>query len=195
VRSTLRAYEARAARLDRIAARRGAARRQELQVQAKVIRDEVQATLGKAAADVVRRRSAQTFTGSWARSMYVLAVAGFLLFAIGTDYLAGDRGRQDQVAKTRLANDKECAAVIKAYSDVKLTVTTWEGRRCPKTTAVASTAGSDATVTELSGALQDLSTRLTACLAAVSTDDDALAGRQTERCDRIRRTIVAIAQG
>ncbi|MCW2993853.1 MAG: hypothetical protein JWQ18_1348 [Conexibacter sp.] len=132
---SLRAYEARAARLERIAARSDAARRTQLEQQAAEIRADVQATLGKAAADVLRRRSAQTFTGSWARSMYVLAVAGFVLFAVGTDYLDGDRGRQDAVAKARLANDKECAAALKAYSDQGLTVTLPADRRCPKAVA------------------------------------------------------------
>jgi hypothetical protein len=194
---SLRAYEARAARLDRIAARSAPPRREELQEAASVIRANVQAALGQAAADVVRRRSAQTFLGSWARTMYVCAVAGFLLFAIGTDYLAGDRDRSETVAKARLAGDKECAAVLKAYGELNRVVMFPADRRCLSTAPAAPSGATtpDGTITAVAGALEDLGTRLAACRAAVKVAGATRDPVQEQACDRIQALIATAASG
>lgn len=110
---SLRAYEARAHRLDRIADRSHPPRRNRLRAQAALIRAEVMATQNRAAADVIRRRAAKPLTGKKAWRSYVVAVVGFLAFALGADYLEAERSG-------RVAIAKECAAAQKAVVDQRL---------------------------------------------------------------------------
>lgn len=202
--SSLRAYEARATRLERVAERSDSTRATELRARAEEIRVDVRAALGEAAADIVRRRAAHAFTETSARALYVAGIAGLLLFALGTDYLDGERNGTDAITKTqqalrkdRVAIAKDCADMGKAYADQGLKPVL-DPSTCPSTiTAPTTTPPAPKTATadeEAAGAIQDLGSRLVNCVAAIRNDEDGKPlPADVAACDHIRRVLARTA--
>ena len=206
---SLRAYEARAARLDRIADRSDEARAPDLRRRAARIRAEVKATHARAASDVVRARGAKALTGKDAIRWYAAAVLGFVVFTIGVDHLESERqtvkesiahdSRVVAVRKERVAVAKECAATHKAYADQDLTVTLPKDARCPEFEPVKDTGGDteakapSGTATAAAGALTDLATRYASCQAAVQVTDDTRDAADEARCSRILAAVESFA--
>lgn len=206
---SLRAYEARAARLDRIADHSDEKRAAELRRRAAVIREEVQATHARAAADVVRARGAKALTGKDAIKWYAAAVLGFVLFTIGVDHLESEReadkasiARDKQVLavrKERLALAKECAATQKAYTDQNLQLTLPAKAHCPEIKVATDTGGgtdkqeAPATGTAAAGALTDLAARYETCQAAVEVKDGSRNADDEARCTQILRAVETFA--
>jgi hypothetical protein len=183
---SLQAYEARAQRYARLAAETDdVALKKRLEGTAMLINAEVQAAQGRATADVVRRRSAQALAGKWATAWYAVGVAGVIMFAVGSDYLDGKRSGDTELAKAKIANEKECAAVAKTYADAKLEIPKING--CPPTTTTSS-GSSDKQADEptpaqiRAQAVEVLAPKNTACQA--TTKDAA-----TEDCARIAEAL------
>jgi hypothetical protein len=97
---SLRAYEARAHRLERIAERAPEQPAKRLTERASQIRVGVQATQARAGLVIVRRRAARAIYGSWSIAAYVVFALSVLVFAIGTDYLASKRTDEVALAKS-----------------------------------------------------------------------------------------------
>jgi hypothetical protein len=181
--ASLEAFEARGRRLYRIAERtRDSDRRKVLEDRAAIIRAEVLATQGRAAADVLRRRVSRALTDGAAMGWYAAAIIGVIMFAVGADYLDGERNGRDAIAKAQIANDKErvaiakeCAAVEKAYADQQLTVTMPDA--CETSSASGGGAAgqqkSDTAADAEAGALTDLTTRYSACRTAAKATNEA----------------------
>jgi hypothetical protein len=98
---SLRAYEARADRLERIAEQTPPGeRRDELLEDADRIRGEIEVTLARAALRILRRRTTKAVTDRRAAVAAALFVLGLLLFALGTDYVSSQRTDEVTVAKS-----------------------------------------------------------------------------------------------
>jgi hypothetical protein len=111
---TLRAYEARAERLYRIAGRTAdAERRKELRESADRITAEIKLTLARAALRILRRRTSNAVRGHGSVALYVFVAAGILGFALGTDYVSSERSEQVKIAKA-------CADARTAGADATL---------------------------------------------------------------------------
>jgi hypothetical protein len=110
--ASLEVYAARGRRFERVAAGLPAddPRRGRLAAQAQEIRDDIDATMGLVAVDVVRARAASVLTGVWTAALVVAFVAGLGAVALAADYLDGERTGKVTIAK-------ECAAAGKALQD------------------------------------------------------------------------------
>ena len=204
---SLRAYEARAFRLRRIAERErqtaagtsetdpDVARADALEKRADAIQVDVLATLLRAVADVVRHRSAAAFTGISTLALYLTAVLGFLLFAMGTDYLDSDREHHDATKQLAIASD--CAKAMKAFQDAKASDAVRDkgqdqrlkAAQCPalptpKTPqkAAASKTPPSAISAAETGVVEDLTARWKACLASIPKEEPP---KSVARCVRI----------
>jgi hypothetical protein len=105
---SLRAYEARADRFERIAEQTPpGGRRDELLGDAARIRAEIEVTLARAALRILRQRTTRAVTDRFSLMSAALFVVGLLLFALGTNYVASQRTEVVAVAKS-------CAAAKKA---------------------------------------------------------------------------------
>lgn len=106
--ASLRAYEARAHRLSRVAnlleeTPLGKA----LVAEASLIALEVRATLARARLNVVRRRTTRSILGFRAMLVYFAFLAGLVLFGIGADALEAKRSGEAEIAKV-------CGEALKA---------------------------------------------------------------------------------
>ncbi|MGI8729557.1 MAG: hypothetical protein ACR2LK_06130 [Solirubrobacteraceae bacterium] len=111
---SMRAYEARAERFDRLASSTDEPQRSELRAAAALIRAEVAAAGAHVGADAVRDRATQTLRGWGARGVVASFLVGLVAFGLGTDYLDGERKGRTEIAK-------ECAAATKALQEQGLT--------------------------------------------------------------------------
>ena len=101
---SLRAYELRGHRWERIAEReRNEKRAKELQIRAALLRAEVLATETRALAVLVRDRASRAIADSRAVAAYAAFVIGVVLFAAGADWL--ESNRTDEVALARSCGD------------------------------------------------------------------------------------------
>ena len=97
---SLRSYEARGHRLERVARRLpDEDLSAKVRVEADGIRAEAMATLHLANLQVVRYRSSQALKGAGAMVAYVLFILGLVLFAVGADYLQSERSDRIDIAK------------------------------------------------------------------------------------------------
>jgi hypothetical protein len=111
---SLAAYEAAQHRLRRIARRTDdPAAKAGLEADAAAIATDLGVTFAGAWVDLLRRRAARAVRGAGAWVAYTVFVAGFLLFALGTDYVQSDRS-------DRLALIEKCAKARKADAAAKL---------------------------------------------------------------------------
>ena len=107
---SLAAYEARAQRLYRIAARtddENEAKR--IRAEADAIAAEVVATQARAAVVIIRRRASQALRGRAAKAAYAGFVVAAIAFALSTDWLESERSAKITLAKECLAAAEEGA--------------------------------------------------------------------------------------
>jgi hypothetical protein len=97
---SLLAYQARGLVMGRIASRLGSQAGSGFSARSTVILGEVQATLARARALVVRMRTKTTLTDDRAKSMAIVFAAGLLAFALAADYLESVRTDEVSVAKS-----------------------------------------------------------------------------------------------
>jgi hypothetical protein len=98
--ASLRAYEARAHRLSRVAELLGETPLAErLGAEASLIALEVRATLARARLNVVRRRTTRSILGFRAMLVYFAFLVGLVLFGMAADSLEAKRSGEVQVAK------------------------------------------------------------------------------------------------
>lgn len=111
---SLAAYEAAQHRLQRIARRTDdPVAKAEREAEAAAIDTDLGVTFAGAWVDLLRRRAARAVRGGGAWVAYAVFVAGFLLFALGTDYVQSERG-------DRLALIEKCAKARKADAAASL---------------------------------------------------------------------------
>jgi len=171
----LRAYEAREGRLTRIAARISDEKeRGRIEQMAAAIRADLEVTFARAAHLVVRRRASNAIRDSMSQAAYGVFVVGFLLFALGTDYVSSERTEQVAIAKS-------CAEARTA-----------DATRLPEICGAASDAAKDADASspaaERVGAAAALGEPLQRCLGLIET------GATTDAsCDRIAEAMSSLA--
>ena len=106
--ASLRAYEARAHRLSRVADLLGETPLgKALAAEASLIALEVLATLARARLSVIRRRTTRSILGFRAILVYFAFLAGLVLFGVAADALEAKRSGEAQIAKT-------CGEALKA---------------------------------------------------------------------------------
>jgi hypothetical protein len=109
---SLSAYERRAQRLRRIAARSSDSVAGTLRASFEEIESDVQSVLTRANLVVVRNRAKEAVRGASSVALYALFVASALMFAVGTDKLDSARSQQIAIAKSCGDAAKAGAAAI-----------------------------------------------------------------------------------
>jgi hypothetical protein len=110
---SLRAYQLRGHRFDRIADRVDDARAAKLRAQASRITAEVLATEAQASLYVVRKRAVGALFGWWALACIAGFIVGWYALALSADALESERTNQTAVAKA-CAEAREKPAIIKS---------------------------------------------------------------------------------
>jgi ABC-type multidrug transport system fused ATPase/permease subunit len=171
--ASLRAYEARAHRLTRIADRSSQERAKALEAKIAEIRGDVQATEARAQMVVARRRAAKAFTDKKAFLLYALFIAAVTGFGIGADRLDSERSARIEVAE-------KCAKARDAKAQ-DLPPICGKGDTEPKT---------EPTPAEISAkAIADLGTALVTC-----ERERAKRNAPPDTCAPIRRSLAAAAR-
>jgi hypothetical protein len=150
------------------------------------IRNDVIATMSRAATHIVRQRAHDAINSPRTVLLYALFVLGLLCFGVGADYL--DSERSDRVAKA-----KACAEAVKAIRDADPETpapVTAEllPELCGGKTAVPEAAepSSPTPESETSGGASDIATRYGACIVAAEGD--------ATRCTQLRAALDAVSQ-
>jgi hypothetical protein len=121
---SLAAYEARAERLDRIAARISDADEvARLRDEATLIRTEVVTAAGRAALAVLRYRAGRVIKSFWAWVMYLVFFAAVIGFGFSSDWLDSARAGETKVATECAAAQKGGATTTPPICDQYLTTT------------------------------------------------------------------------
>jgi hypothetical protein len=151
---SLRAYEARAERFERIAElTTDSEKRMRLRESVTSIRNDINTTMASAALRLIRARTTNAVRGRGSSVAYALLVAGIVAFALGTDYVSSERTEKVSIAKS-------CADARKAGATA-VTLPPICGADPPKSTPA--TNGSPAQ--ERAKAIQGLAVRLQQCSA------------------------------
>jgi hypothetical protein len=173
---TLRAYEARADRLERISKRISDSEWiTELKDRADEIRGEVSSTHARANLRVVRRRLSKALTGFWARVFYGFFVVGVLLFGIGADYLQSERS--DRIALAKNCAEARTAKALESQlpSICGQAPTTEEKQKA-------------STEHQTANAAEQLAVALSTCQGILDEDPSS----DPKSCDPIRRAILTL---
>jgi hypothetical protein len=97
---SLRAYEARGHRLERIAKWLDSPDDEKVSIEAVQIQTEVLATLVQAKTRILRSRISTAVSGTGSKALYGLFVLALLTFGIGADYLQSERSDRIAIAKS-----------------------------------------------------------------------------------------------
>jgi hypothetical protein len=162
---SLAAFEARSQRLLRIVPRLPAALQEKVRKEAETIAAEISGTHARANLRVVRSRANAAFRGKGAVFLYLLFVAGVLLFGLGADYLQSERTESVAIAKS-------CAEAATAGATANLPGIC--GTPAPKPSATPDPAS------EVAKAVEGLGTAMVAC-----QDAAAQSGVAGSACDPI----------
>lgn len=170
---SLRAYEARAHRLERIAKWLPKEDAERVNAEAVLIQTEVLATQTQARIRILRRRVTNAVRGPGAIFLYLVFAAAFTSFAIGADYLSSERTDKIAVAKA-------CADARAVDSELDL----------PSICGSPSAGSADqaATPPEIADAKRTLAASLQRCLEAAIKDSSL----DAETCDQLVEAISAL---
>lgn len=182
---SLRAYEARSRRLERIADRREqseppasgteqiGATPERLREQAGQIGDEIRKTFARAAHSVVRRRAMDAVIGEGPRMAYALFLLCFFAFVFSADYFEGERS-------DRIAIAKSCAEAAEAGAAAEDLPKICSARKS------SDEVGAKVPKADVADGIAKLATSLKGCYAAVAStkEDDSATCAPLERAIR-----------
>jgi hypothetical protein len=171
---TLRAYEARAHRLERVAKWLPEDQAEQTRTEATLIQTEVLATQLQGRVRVLRRRVSVSVRGWGAILLYAAFVIGVILFGLGTDYLSSER--------------TDAVAVAKACADARKVDPNLDLPAICGSPSIEKTGGGVTEPAEILQAKQRLATLLAACYKEIQADSSLDAGA----CEPINQAIASL---